>query len=160
MDSDKRIPIKKSRFDLFYILGISFLFLMVFIIFAPTKTITENIEISYSEQETYNVTEPHDVFEIYQEYEYEYSPFPGGVYVNCGMCICHQMLKLPMIYEGPDYYCDYCMCNVTHYRTVTKYLEIPKIRNVTKTRIESRPTEVNWIFGFKTPYTLHLPFMS
>ena len=48
--------------------------------------------------------------------------------------------------------------SVTKYHTVTIYKEVPKVRDVIKTRIEPRPAEVNWVIGFKTPYTLHLPF--
>jgi len=34
---------------------------------------------------------------------------------------------------------------------------VEKTRQVMKTRNETRSVEVNWLLGFKTPYSLHLP---
>jgi hypothetical protein len=50
--------------------------------------------------------------------------------------------------------------SVTKTRTVTQYQDVTKTREVLKTRIEHRPVEVNWLLGFKTPYSLHLPYIS
>ena len=163
MDLDKIRPLIKSNFNLFFIIGIFFLIMTLFFIFAPTKTIKEDIEVTYSEQESYNVTEPHDVTEMYTQYEKgkesHWGLSGGTVIEDCGECKCHQWISVSKyLFEGATTFCDYCICESKGFRTVTKYLEISKIRNVTKTRIEQRPTEVNWIFGFKTPYTLHLPF--
>jgi hypothetical protein len=49
---------------------------------------------------------------------------------------------------------------VTKTRDVTKYQDVAKTRDVMKTRIEQRALEVNWLLGFKTPYSLHLPLIS
>lgn len=49
---------------------------------------------------------------------------------------------------------------VTKYRTITKYKDVVKTREVLKTRMETREMEVNWIWGFKMPYRLHLPYIS
>jgi uncharacterized membrane protein YvbJ len=49
---------------------------------------------------------------------------------------------------------------VTKYRNVTQYQDVAKTRTVLKTRIEERQIEANWLFGFKTPYSLHLPHIS
>jgi hypothetical protein len=165
MDSDTTGPDKKTKFSVFFILGIILLVFMAFLIFAPTKTITENIAVSYTEQEPYVVTEPKSVVEPYTEYEYRYSHLTqisgtGNAYAitDCGDCYCDRQ-PLPMIFDGPPSYCAYCRCERQSFRTITKNVEVQKIRNVTKTRIESKPAEVNWIIGFKTPYTLHLSFI-
>lgn len=49
---------------------------------------------------------------------------------------------------------------VTKFRNTTQYQDVAKTRAVLKTRMEERPLEVNWLFGFKTPYSLHLPHIS
>ena len=49
---------------------------------------------------------------------------------------------------------------VTKYRDVTNYRDVAKTRDVMKTRIEQQSSEVNWLLGFKTPYSLHLPLIS
>ena len=49
---------------------------------------------------------------------------------------------------------------VSKTRDVTKYRDVAKTRDVMKIRIEQQPLEVNWLLGFKTPYSLHLPFSS
>jgi len=151
MDSDRSVPIKKSKFDLFFFLGISYLLIMAFLIAAPTKTITEKIEVSYLEKETYYVQES------YQDTEYtknvEDASY-GMYFTRCGTgCSCshygYNSLKIP------SSYCDQCTC--TDSKLVTKYKEVPKVRDVTKIRIEPRAAEVNWVIGFKTPYKLHFP---
>lgn len=45
---------------------------------------------------------------------------------------------------------------VTKSRTVTKYRDVQNTRNVIKTKMEPREMEVNWLFGFKMPYKLHI----
>ena len=196
MDSDRSIPLKKSKSDISFISGICYFLIMAFLIVVPTKTITENIEVSYLDQETYYIQEPYDVQEPYtgQESYQETESFqateyhdtqknapPGKYYTLCGTgCTCsHYGYDY---YSIPSSYCDQCTCTyselvtkyrtvtkhrpvtkyrtITKYRTVTKYKDVPKVRDVTKTRIEPRPAEVNWVLGFKTPYTLHLPFTS
>ena len=177
MDSDRSDPPKKSRFDLFLILGISYFLIMAFLIVLPTKTITENIEVSYLDKETYTVQEPYNVQEAYQETEpYQDTEYSNNVenagygkyFTRCGTgCTCSHYSYDYL--SNPSYYCDQCTCTdsqlvtkyrtITKYRTVTKYKDVPKVRDVTKTRIEQRPAEVNWIIGYKTPYTLHLPFI-
>jgi hypothetical protein len=47
---------------------------------------------------------------------------------------------------------------VTKIRNVTRYQDVAKTRDVMKTRNETRSSEVNWLLGFKVPYSLHLPF--
>jgi len=168
MDADKIIPIIKAKYGLFPILGIVILLLVVFIVIAPTKTTTENFEISYTEPEIYSVTENHTVTEPYTYYDIKSGSSgisgTGRVtfIIDCGDCYCDRR-PIPMIFEvsgGDGSYCASCMCERTGYRTVTKNAEVWKTRNVTKTRTESRLIEVNWIFGFKIPYALHFPFIS
>ena len=199
MDSDRSVPIKKSKFDLFFFFGISYLLIMAFLIAAPTKTISENIEVSYLDKETYYVQEAYDVQESYnvqeaytgQEsymstesyldtvYQSQVQNAGTGKYFNsCGSGTCSNYDYNPNLI--PSYACNQCTYTsselvtkyrsvtkyrpvtqyrtVTNYRTVTKYKDVPKVRDVTKTRIEPRPAEVNWVIGFKAPYTLHLPF--
>ncbi len=50
--------------------------------------------------------------------------------------------------------------NVTKYRNVTHYRDVQRTREVIRIRNESQPIEVNWLFGFRTPYRLHLPIIS
>ena len=42
------------------------------------------------------------------------------------------------------------------YRTVTKYKDVNKSREVIKVKTENKEVEVNWIFGFKVPFKLHI----
>jgi hypothetical protein len=168
MNTDKNIPVIKAKYDLFPILGIVILLLMVFIILVPTKTTIENFEISYTEPEIYNVTENQTVTEPYTYYDTKpgMSRISGTgratFIIDCGDCYCDRQ-PIPMIFTvsgGDGTYCASCMCERSGYRTVTKNVEVWKTRNITKTRTESRPIEVNWIFGFKLPYALHFPFIS
>ena len=168
MDTDRTIPIKKSKFELFFILGIFYLFIMAFLIVVPTKTITENITVSYLDKETYYVQEPYDVQESYQDSQYTTQTHDAGLGLywsqlpTGGTCSKYEwaydkngkLANLCIQYTGSS------LTSVTKYRTVTKYKDIAKTRNVTKTRIEPRPAEVNWILGFKTPYTMQLPSTS
>lgn len=49
---------------------------------------------------------------------------------------------------------------VTEYRTVTNYRDVEKSRIVMKIRTEPREREINWLFGFRVPYTLHVAYLS
>jgi len=69
MDFNKSIPIKKPKINLLLILGIDFLLVIAFLIVVPTKTITENVEVPYLDQETYYVQEAYDVQEPYEVQE-------------------------------------------------------------------------------------------
>jgi len=180
MDSDRSIPLKKSKSDIFFISGICYFLIMAFLIVVPTKTITEKIEVSYLDKETYYVNEPYDVEEAYQEKESyqdtEYSSqktdAPAGKYWEYSFIPTgYSCSKTEFNYNSNNKLATLCIQltrsvstpvtkyrTITKYRTVTKYKDVPKVRDVTKTRIEPRPAEVNWVIGFKTPYTLHLPF--
>ena len=196
MDPDKPVPIKKSKINLYVIWGINCLLILAFLILVPTKTVAENIEVSYLDNETYYVQEAYNVQEAYSDLEsyqvnesytapvtdtiYKYPT--SGKYLICGpdqnKCWCsdydvdttqpepfdleNYCLRCTCLYYhlGTDYHTFTTYSPVTKYRTVTKYQDVPKVRGVTKTKIEQRPLEVNWILGYKTPYTLHLPFIS
>jgi hypothetical protein len=69
LDPDRQVPVKKGGLNLFFISGVSYLLLMAFIIVVPTQTITENIEVSYTEKETYYTQEPYTTQEPYQVQE-------------------------------------------------------------------------------------------
>lgn len=198
------------------IIGICIFFILVFLIFVPTKTTTYSVEVAYTDTETYYEKEPFVVQESYQEkvpyqttetytdivpvpvsvpyqdYEYSYKTYDSGTdkyysSIPTG-CVCSSNRYN---YDKDGVYGALCVqltCQiatpvtkyrtetqqqsiqkerpVTEYRTetktrsVTQYQDVAKTRNVIKTRIEERPLEVNWLLGFKTPYSLHLPLIS
>jgi len=170
----KPVPEKKAKPNLFSIVGILFLLIVVFLIVVPTKTITTNVEVSYLDTETYSVQETYtamdvtSVKETWQEVHTssDRDATPEGYYwKKCDSpCHCSHYTSDPN--TVPSYYCDECSCptsgvydqsrDVPKYQWVTKYRDVMKTRNVTKTRIEPGPVEVNWIIGFKTPWTFHL----
>jgi len=174
----KPIPEKKAKSNLFFIIGISFLLIMAFLIVAPTKTIIKDIEVLYLDTETYTDQEPYTEMEITYEKETwqevhtssDRDTSPEGYYWKKCASPCHCTHYTSDPNTVPSNYCDECSCptsgvyeqsqNVPKYQWVTKYREVMKTRNVTKTRIEPGPVEVNWIFGFNTPYTFHLPLIS
>jgi hypothetical protein len=165
MDSDRSVPIKKPKFDLFFFLGISYLLIMAFLIAVPTKTITENISVPYLDKETYYVQEPYDVQESYQDSQYTTQTHDAGVGLYWSQLATGSTCsKYKWGYDKNGNWANLCiqytgssLTSVTKYRTVTKYKDVAKTRDITKTKIEPRSAEVNWILGFKTPYTLHFP---
>lgn len=170
----KPVPEKKARPNLFSLVGILFLLLVVFLIVVPTKTIITDVEVPYLDTETYSVQETYtamdvtSVRETWQEVHTssDRDASPEGMYwKKCDSpCHCSHYTSDPN--TVPSYYCDECSCptsgvyeqsrDVPKYQWVTKYRDVVKTRNVTKTRIEPVPVEVNWIIGFKTPWTFHL----
>jgi hypothetical protein len=216
MDSDKNISSKTHKSDLFLSLGILIILITVLIIAVPTKTIFFNVEVAYTDTETYYEKEPYEVQEAYQEQdpyqdieyfidtvpvqvsvpyediEYYYQSYDAGTGMyysyNPTGCYC---TGTRYMYDVDGVYGALCVqlnCRlsrtvtkyrteteyqsirkqrpvtkyktVTKYRNVTQYRDVPKTRQVMKTRMEPQPVEVNWLFGFKTPYELHLPFIS
>ncbi len=198
------------------ILGICIFLIVISLVIFPTKTITNEVEVAYTANETYYETEPYIVQESYQEqvpyqttetytdsvpvpvsvpyqdYEYSYQTSDAGTgkyYTSVPSgCVCSSNRYM---YDKDGVYGALCVqlsCKistpvtkyrtemqqqslqkerpVTKYRTetktrdVTKYHDVAKTRDVMKTRIEQQPLEVNWLMGFKTPYSLHLPFIS
>ncbi|MDO8873072.1 MAG: zinc ribbon domain-containing protein [Methanoregula sp.] len=198
------------------IIGICIFLIVISLVIVPTKTITNDVEVVFTDTETYYEKEPYIVQESYQEqvpyqttesytdsvpvpvsvpyqdYEYSYQTSDAGTgkyysSVPSG-CVCSSNRYL---YDKDGVYGALCVqltCQistpvtkyrtemqqqslqkerpVTKYRTetktrdVTKYHDVAKTRDVMKTRIEQRPLEVNWLLGFKTPYSLHLPIIS
>jgi hypothetical protein len=145
----------------FIFLGI-ILIITVLLLLVPTKTISEDIEVSYEENETYFVPETYTdmvmvypTLSVYQEIAQSFSE--GGCAPGCECDTYH--------YSGYTKICTYCIncpapaTQPTEYQGVTKTIDVPHVRTVTRTRTEQRPLEVNWIFGFKTSYTLHLPVL-
>ena len=198
------------------IIGICIFLIVISLVIVPTKTITNEVEVAYTANETYYETEPYIVQELYQEqvpyqttetytdtvpvpvsvpyqdYEnsYQTSDAGTGKYYSSipSGCVCSSSRYL---YDKDGVYGALCVqltCQistpvtkyrtemqqqslqkerpVTKYRTetktrdVTKYHDVAKTRDVMKTRIEQRPLEVNWLLGFKTPYSFHLPIIS
>jgi hypothetical protein len=148
----------------FVFLGI-ILIMTVLLLLVPTKTISEDIEVSYEENETYFVPETYTetvmVYPIlpiqdFQDIAQSFSE--GGCAPGCECDTYH--------YSGYTKICTYCIncpsptVQPTEYQSVTKTRDVPNVRTVTRTRTEQRPSEVNWIFGFKTSYTLHLPVLA
>lgn len=163
MDSVKHSPTKNPDYQLLFSYGVFFLFVIAFLILVPTKTVSENIEVSSTENEIYSVQEPYETQEPYEvqesvlvkeaypgTYTAQDITFAGGVISN--------YIPFEMM-DKSEWHFVTKNTTVTRYRNVTKYLDVLKFRNVTKTRIEQQPAEVNWIFGFKTPYAFHLPFI-
>ena len=198
------------------IIGICIFLLVIGLVVVPTKTITNDVEVAYTDRETYYEKEPYIVQESYQEqesyqttetytdsvpvpvsvpyqdYEYSYrtSDAGTGMYYSSipSGCVCSSTRYMYDKYNVYGALCVQVTCQistaVTKYRTetqqqsiqkerpvtkyqtvtktrdVTKYRDVAKTRDVMKTRIEQQPLEVNWLMGFKTPYTLHLPFIS
>jgi hypothetical protein len=194
----------KSRGNLVFIIGITIFLLTVFILFGPTKTVTYQVEVSYTDTEHYTEKEPYEtqedytVQEPYQTTEYYTDQVPveqsvpytdydtvihdapsGSYYTDCGSCSCTKYT----FWTGQ---CVQCTCRVavtryqtqivykdiqkerpvtkyqtvTKYRTVTQYRDVDKTREVIKIRLEERQMEVNWIWNFRMPYRLHLPYIS
>jgi len=198
------------------IIGICFFLIIISLVIVPTKTITNEVEVAYTDTETYYEKEPYIVQESYQEqvpyqttetytdtvpvpvsvpyqdYEYSYQSTDAGTGMYYSSipsgCVCSSSRYL---YDKDGVYGALCVqltCKistpVTKYRTemqqqsiqkerpvtkyqtvtktrdVTKYRDVAKTREVMKTRIEQRSLEVNWLLGFKTPYSLHLPVIS
>jgi hypothetical protein len=179
--------------------------LIAFIILAPTKTHHYEVEVSFTDTETYTEKEPYEAQESYQtqepyqDVEYYTDTVPveqsvpytdyetvvhnapsGQYYPSCGSdCTCTD-------YSFWTGQCIQCTClvavtryktqivyqeiqkerpvtkyrTITKYRTVTKYRDVEKTREVVKTKMDPRQVEVNWLFGFKLPYRLHLPYIS
>lgn len=168
----KPIPEKKAKPNLFFIVGILCLLIMAFLIVVPTKTIIMDIEVPYLDTETYSAQEPFTEMEatyVTETWEETHKSTDTGYssegyyVVECAQgCSCTHYVSNPNTI--PSKYCDACSCpqsyeqsrTVPKYQWVTKYREVIKTRNVTKTRIEPGPVEVNWIIGFKTPWTFHL----
>lgn len=205
-----------SKLNFFFPLIILMILATIFIVAVPTKTIFHDVEVAYTDTETYYVKEPYEVQEAYQEQEpyqdteyftdtvpiqvsvpyqdieYYYQSYDAGTgmyysYIPTG-CYC---TSTRYMYDADNVYGALCVqlncrlsrtvtkyrmdteyqsvqkqrpvtkyTTVTKYRTVTQYRDTPETRDVMKTRIESQPMEVNWLFGWNTPYELHLPFIS
>lgn len=205
MKKEKESFFEKHKSNILFFSGIFVFVLIAFILFVPTKTVTYEVEVAYTDTEVYYEKEPYETQEAYQTQEpyeaveyyidtvpveqsvpytdYEYVAYdapPGQYYSDCGSgCSCTK-------YSFWTGNCTQCTCQVpvtryrteivyqaiqkerpvtkymtvTKYRTVTKYKDIEKTREVIKTRMEPREMEVNWIWGFKMPWRLHLPYIS
>ncbi len=169
-------PKNSSTSNYFPLLKIALLIVIIGLIAIPTKTISENVDVPYEDTETYLANESYrDYVFVYEQETWQEAhtssvghESPEGYYwKSCvSPCSCSHYTSNPN--TVPSYYCDECSCpntqtysqsrNVPVAKEVTKYRTVQKTRNVTKYRSEIQPAEVNWIFGFKTPYTFHLPF--
>lgn len=144
-----------------------------------TDTETYYIQEPYDAQEAYQVQEPYQTTQMYVESIKSYNRInaPSGSHfetdaddITSDGCDCsgwtndltHNPNQVCIQKKCPTTSSDTRSSPVTKYRTVTKYHTITKYRNisqtreVTKTRTEVREEEVNWIFGFKTPYKFHI----
>ena len=202
--------------DIYILLGVCIFLIVVFLIVAPTKTIINNVEVAYTDTETYTEKEPYEIQEAYQEQEpyqtvetyTDTVPVPVSVpyqdtensYQSYDAQSGHYYSSIPSgctctsnryLYDKDGNYGALCVqlsClistpvtkyrtemqqqsvqkerpvtkyrTITKYRNVTQYRDVLKTREVMKTRIDPQQLEVNWLLGFKTPYTLHLPFIS
>lgn len=161
------------------------LFLIAAIILLPTKVVIYQAETSYIDKEQYQEEVPYEDIEEYIEkvpYQttetyIESVPYTEQeaytinevlIETDCDYnpgCTCFDW----SIWTGK---CKKCNCEVTRYRTVTKYKDVVKERSVTlyrdetkyrkttetrtemrereviKKGMEDRKKEVNWLFGF------------
>lgn len=155
-----------------------------------TYTVKEPYETqeSYQVQEPYETTETYtDKVPVqeevpYQNLEYYYdtvikddcntdagcscTDWGGFLWMTCVKCSCKKSHYVTR-YKTETVYRDIekerpvtKYKTMTKYRTVTKYRDIEKTREVVKTKMEARQVEQNWLFGFKMPYRLHIPYIS
>jgi hypothetical protein len=126
---------------------------MAFLIIAPTKTITENIVIPYTDQETYYIKEQVQTQEAYQEQEayqatesyldtvssYTKINAPLGSHFETDLddltadgCDCSEWALIEK--HNPQQVCvqKKCSKSIDQTRTVTKYRPVTKYRTVTK----------------------------
>jgi hypothetical protein len=165
MAPDNQIPMHKPKIKqkntVFFVFGVSFLILMAFFYLGATKTIYEETGVSYNETITSTEQEPYTERVAVSPTRFFLDGISTGMQgEGCADgCECDTYH-----YSGYTKICTYCICPtfrvtpVAEYQTVTKYREILKTRIETRTKTEKRPVEVNWIFGFRTPYAFHLPF--
>jgi hypothetical protein len=140
------------------------LFVMALLILVPTKTIYEEFAVSYNETVTYTENVPYtERVTVYPTASF-WQGISSGIMQGEGCpyyCDCDTYH-----YSGYTKICTYCICPATtptpepEFRTVTKYREVQKTRQEQRTRMEQRPVEVNWIFGYKTPYSFPLPLYT
>jgi len=152
--------------------------IIFFLIFLPTKTVTYEFKIPYTalepytDKESYEVEVPYSYLEPYQDIEYTESVDrapQGNYWSTCsGACRCTKYDSFPGYI--PSIGCTECTCtrsayvtryrNVTKYQTQTLYRDVTKMRTVKKIRTEIREKETNWLFGYNTTYSFHLPIIS
>lgn len=138
------------------------------------------VQESYESVEYYTDTVPIEKSIPYTDYETVVHDAPYGQYYpscdscsctktsiwfgNCIQCTCSAEVtkyKTEVVYEEIEKERPVIKYRpATKYRTITKYQEVEKTREVIKTKMEAREMEVNWLFEFKLPYKLHLPFLS
>ena len=191
--------IEKHKNNIIFATGVIIFLLIAFFLFIPTKTVTYEVEVSYTDIEAYYEKEPYNDQEAYQSQEpYETTEYytdtvpveksvpytdyetrvvnapPGTYYPDYGSCSCTDYnfwggciqltclepvtkYKTEIVYEEITKERPVTKYEtVTKYRTVTKYKDVEKTREVIKTRMETKRMEVNWIWGFKMPFKLHL----
>ena len=213
-NSSKSDNVNSQKFYRILTIGLCVMIVIIGLVFVPTKTISQNIEVAYTATETYYEKEPYTVKESYQEQEpyqttetyfdkvpvevsvpyqvveFYYDIFDSGSAGYYGTpyqtdCYCTRSSPLYIGTKVMGQGCVQLTCKrsrtVTKYRTeiqeksiqkerpvtkyrivdktrdITKYRDVVKTRSVIKTRIEQRPLEVNWLLGYKTPYSFHLP---
>ncbi len=151
--------------------------------YTTTEAYTE--KEPYEVEEAYTIQEPYETTETYTdtvpvERDVPYTSYETTYENNCDSYSNCECTATHWLWG----YCTTCSCavtryrteisyeeilkerpvtkytTVTKYRTVTKYKDVEKTRDVIKTRVETRELEKNWIFGFKVPYSLHLPYIS
>jgi len=185
MSSKKRAKhsVLQSSYTGFFI-GVGLFVLAMFFVLGPTKTHLYSVDVPYEDTEYYTEKEPYTyeeaytVQEPYQTTETYYDEVPvqrtetytapeGQYYPSCGTdCVCTNRNWLGSCVECTCLVTDYETVEkerpvteymtVTKYRTVNAYKDVQKSRLVTKFRQEQRQYEVNWLFNFRVPWTLHL----
>lgn len=143
---------------------ISILFVLSLIILFPTKVVSSQVDVPYTETEKYDVQVPYEDIESYTvqtPYEttetyiesipvQQQEPYTTIDCLALGL-FCKEVTK----YRNVTVYKDVTKARaVTKYRDETQYRKVQKVRTetrereVAKMRTETRQKEVNWLFGF------------
>lgn len=184
-----KIEASKNTLIYFY-LGVTGFLLLIFFLIAPTKTHFYTVDVPYEDveyyfekepyeyQESYEAQEPYQTTEIYNDkvpvQKTETHTAPSGQYFtsygsNC-QCTRYSGWLFPQCIEYTCTVVEYETVQkerpvtkyktVTKYRTATGYRDVQKQRTVTKLRQEQRQYEINWVFGFRVPWNLHIAYLS
>jgi hypothetical protein len=138
------------------------------------------VQVPYEKMETYMDTVPVQVSVPYITYEDTINQAPPGrYYPSCtDPCRCTEYdwlgncIECTCTYAVQQYRTETEQQTIQKTRPVTKYREETRLRTVTRYRDvqkertvlrmgeEQRQYEVNWLFGFRSPWLLHIPYLS
>jgi len=134
------------------------------------------VQVPYTTTETYYDTVPVEVSVAYTDYEDKVYTAPSGQYYPSVTSPCRctnynfwgQCIQETCQYPVTKYRTEIQQQTIektrpvtqysteTRYRTVTRYQDVQKSRTIMKIRDEQRQKQINWVFSYPVPYTLHL----